>query len=74
MQGLMTSQGAPLDEGKLRLGVEIARRVGKLPIFLTAIEHDRDRPPGDTVLAQACGILEIKGLKAWIRCRPASRA
>ena len=56
------------------MGVEIARRVGKLPIFLTAIEHDRDRPPGDTVLAQACGILEIKGLKAWIRCRPASRA
>jgi nucleotide-binding universal stress UspA family protein len=69
MQILMTTHGTPHDEVGLRLGTEIARRVGKLPTVLTVIKHERDRPQGDAVLAHARETMGMQGLKVWTKLR-----
>ena len=69
MQILMATHGAPHDEVALRFGAEIAHRADKLPTVLTVIQHERERPQGDAVLAHARGILEMPGLQTWTRLR-----
>lgn len=69
MQILMATHGAPHDEVALRFGAEIACRAHTLPVVLTVIKHEKDRPQGDAVLTRARDIFEEQGLKTWTRLR-----
>lgn len=69
MHILMATGGSPHSELVLRVGAQIAGRVGRTPTILTVVRREVDYPRAEAILVRACQLLkpEVPNVRTSIR-------